>query len=882
MQPARTLAFLLVALALAAGSVLAAEERGLGARPPTPEEQAYIDRAYTEVHRVLPNALSRERARAEALATGRQPLAAADRPTAADNSTLPFFPPVRSQGAQGSCTCWSSCYYYNTYLQAMDEGYNVSGGDNDHICSPGFMYPLVNGGADSGANLSYVLARLNDVGCSSWTLKPYLSSDYTSWPSEAAWVDALRNRTARSYSINASDASGIEAVKQHLANGNLAVTSFMVYRTFYNDYPADRNGINNGVYYCPDGALVGGHAITIVGYDDAKSYVDHRDGRVHAGAFLLANSWGSGWGVPNSAGGASKGFMWVAYAAFLEGNFGPQVLYNSDRADYRPSLYAVAGVNHAKRGQVAVRGSIVAAPEWHSYSAISYSGGDALSIADTDRVAVDLTDGVPQMPAGGGATVSADLTLSSSAGSNGTITSAEFYEDLDGDGVYTLTSSSDPTVTVAPSATGRAYATLRLHALSVTVTAPARIPSGASASLTALASDTLGHGVASWSWSDGGTGGRFSPSAVVQTPTYTAAANTSGSDRMVTLGATAVCDGPGPLTSTGFRVLTVTFDYDGDGMPDWWEQAHRTDQLSAADASADPDGDGLSNLGEYENGTDPAIADCDGDGLLDGWEVAHGLDPLRAADAQEDRDGDGLSNAAEQAAGTDPNSRDTDGDGFGDAEEIDLGSDPTDAGSTPARGRFSDVPATGCGPDGRRPFWAFHEIEACARAGIVSGYPDGTYRPGQPVSRDQMAVFVSRGLAGGDDNIPSGPPAGSFPDVPPGHWAYRWIEYAHAATIVGGYPDGLYHPEAEVDRGQMAVFIARAHAGGEDMVPPGPVSPRFADVTRDGPWAWCYDAVEYIAAEGIASGYGDGYHPERVCTRDQMAVFVCRAFGLPM
>jgi hypothetical protein len=80
----------------------------------------------------------------------------------------------------------------------------------------------------------------------------------------------------------------------------------------------------------------------------------------------------------------------------------------------------------------------------------------------------------------------------------------------------------------------------------------------------------------------------------------------------------------------------------------------------------------------------------------------------------------------------------------------------------------------------------------------------------------------------------------------------------------------------------MAVFIARAHAGGEDMVPPGPVSPRFADVTRDGPWAWCYDAVEYIAAEGIASGYGDGYHPERVCTRDQMAVFVCRAFGLPM
>ena len=50
-------------------------------------------------------------------------------------------------------------------------------------------------------------------------------------------------------------------------------------------------------------------------------------------------------------------------------------------------------------------------------------------------------------------------------------------------------------------------------------------------------------------------------------------------------------------------------------------------------------------------------------------------------------------------------------------------------------GRFSDVP-----PD----HWAFDEIEACAAAGIVSGYRDGFYRPVVLVCRDQTAVYIAR------------------------------------------------------------------------------------------------------------------------------------------
>ena len=180
------------------------------------------------------------------------------------------------------------------------------------------------------------------------------------------------------------------------------------------------------------------------------------------------------------------------------------------------------------------------------------------------------------------------------------------------------------------------------------------------------------------------------------------------------------------------------------------------------------------------------------------------------------------------------------------------------------------------GPD----HWAYNEIMQCARAGIVQGYADRLYRPNLRVSRDQMAVFISRALAGGDGSVPPGPADPTFPDVPTDFWAYDQIEYAAANNVVEGYDDGSYQPTWTVTRSQMAVFIARSivrptgEAGLAAYEPPE--TPSFSDVPSS---YWLYKHIEYLAEPGIVAGYADGtYQPTWDVTRDQMAVYIARAF----
>ena len=234
--------------------------------------------------------------------------------------------------------------------------------------------------------------------------------------------------------------------------------------------------------------------------------------------------------------------------------------------------------------------------------------------------------------------------------------------------------------------------------------------------------------------------------------------------------------------------MTFLADTDGDGLPDDWETTY-FDNLGSG-ASGDPDSDGLTNLQEYTEGTNPTVADTDGDGLTDGEEVTAGTDPLNA-----DTDGDGVNDGADdfpldptESVDTDNDSIgnnadvDDDGDGFTDSAEIDAGTDPLDPTSVPFIDSDSD---TINDPD---------EYSACVRDVNTQGpYPVG-------------AVFFTTGTyAGcqrGDVNVNG---AITSDDIAKFVWYYnRRDDYQNAAIYP---PANLQDADSNFDSNDLAKFV---------------------------------------------------------------------------
>jgi len=127
--------------------------------------------------------------------------------------------------------------------------------------------------------------------------------------------------------------------------------------------------------------------------------------------------------------------------------------------------------------------------------------------------------------------------------------------------------------------------------------------------------------------------------------------------------------GSGSVAVNDVRIVIRDRDTDDDGLPDGWEYSALGGTLGY-DAGQDPDGDGASNLQEYEDtwiDSDPLKYDTDGDGVSDGDELRLGLLTHVA-----DTDGDGIADGVEVALGLDARNAlgDYDGDGIIDAVEI--------------------------------------------------------------------------------------------------------------------------------------------------------------------------------------------------------------------
>lgn len=184
---------------------------------------------------------------------------------------------------------------------------------------------------------------------------------------------------------------------------------------------------------------------------------------------------------------------------------------------------------------------------------------------------------------------------------------------------------------------------------------------------------------------------------------------------------------------------------------------------------------------------------------------------------------------------------------------------------------FADVPTT---------MWAWRWIESLYMSGITAGCDSSPliYCPFTSVTRAQMAVFLLKGKYG-EAYVPPGPDGSApFSDIA-GHWAEGWIEQLYDEGLTTGYPDGTYRPDNPVSRAEMAVLLLRAKHG-PGYLPPQASGTLFTDVPVD---HWAADWIEELAKEGITSGCSPGlYCPASPVTRAQMAVFLSRAFNLPV
>ena len=160
--------------------------------------------------------------------------------------------------------------------------------------------------------------------------------------------------------------------------------------------------------------------------------------------------------------------------------------------------------------------------------------------------------------------------------------------------------------------------------------------------------------------------------------------------------------------------------------------------------------------------------------------------------------------------------------------------------------------------------WAEAAISQMAVQGFVKGFPDGTFRPDNNISRAEFAALTVQAFAIKD--------AGSkvFSDTAQ-HWAGEYIASACAGGIVKGYSDDVFGPDDLITREQMALMVSQA-AG----LQPDTASLDCSDGDQVADWA--KGAVAAAYERGIISGMPDGsFRPQEHATRAQAVIVLSKS-----
>ncbi|TKI17967.1 hypothetical protein FCT18_15740, partial [Lysinibacillus sphaericus] len=158
--------------------------------------------------------------------------------------------------------------------------------------------------------------------------------------------------------------------------------------------------------------------------------------------------------------------------------------------------------------------------------------------------------------------------------------------------------------------------------------------------------------------------------------------------------------------------------------------------------------------------------------------------------------------------------------------------------------------------------WAQEIIEALATQGVITGYKDGTFRPNETISRQHVAVLLTRAFT-----FEASRPSIAFSDVAPHHPYYHEITILQQAGIIDGI-DGAFHPADHLTRAQLAKILANTL-----QLQPQTTS-SFTDVDSS---HWSAGYIGALERAGIALGDNGKFRPEASVTRAQLAAFLYRA-----
>lgn len=174
---------------------------------------------------------------------------------------------------------------------------------------------------------------------------------------------------------------------------------------------------------------------------------------------------------------------------------------------------------------------------------------------------------------------------------------------------------------------------------------------------------------------------------------------------------------------------------------------------------------------------------------------------------------------------------------------------------------FPDVPTN---------YWAAPFITALSARGIIDGFPDGTFRPNQPVTRAQYAVQLQKAFTKPDRRPPK-----QFTDVPPNsRWATA-VDQAVKANFMTGYPEGDFRPEQEVSRVEAVTSMVQG-LGLKQPADPEAILQPFADQGQVPSWA--RGRVAAAIQAGLFSGDPESQllKPTLSATRADIAALVFR------